>query len=595
MAVHAIRRPAAKTAVKPDILPAPGRLVKTPGGAYVEIAEKRIPVGGQLPKLKPGEKHVRVTTSLCPYCKRLLPARVVERDGKIWIRKVCPEHGEIEELYYGDAKLYYRMMRYEETGKGVKKPYVQLAAPCPYNCGLCAMHENHTALANIVVTNRCDLSCWYCFFYAEKAGYVYEPTIEQIRFMVRQLKRQSVTMAVQITGGEPTMREDLVDIIRMLKEEGVRHVQLNTNGIKFAKLYFEDPEEAVRYARSLREAGVNTVYMSFDGVTPKTNWKNHWEVPFTFEVFRKSGMTSVVLVPTVIKTANDHELGQIIKFGAKHIDIVRAVNFQPVSLTGQMKKRERERYRITIADAINKIAEQTDYQIPPEAWFPIPVAAKFAKFVEAYTGVEQFCMANHPMCGAGTYIFVERGADGLPKRYVPITEFFDVDAFIEWLDEKRVDLLSGGSKKLVALKGLIDLRKFVDTKKMPKGLNITKLLWNVFVKRNYDALGELHYHMMFLGMMHFMDLYNYDVTRVRRCNIHYVMPDGRVVPFCAFNVMEDLYRDYVQSQYQIPVEDYEKEFGSGGLGPGAKYNRAKYFKFIRSSPIYKEAYRGIIF
>jgi uncharacterized radical SAM superfamily Fe-S cluster-containing enzyme len=595
MAIRAVRRPVTKPAEKPDVLPAPGKLRVGDGGAWVEIAGKRIPIGGPMPKLRPGEKHVRVTTSLCPYCKRLLPARIIERDGKIWIRKVCPEHGEIEELYYGDAKLYYRMMRYEETGKGVKKPYVQLAAPCPFNCGLCAMHENHTALANIVVTNRCDLSCWYCFFYAEKAGYVYEPSIEQIRFMVRQLKRQAVTLAVQITGGEPTMRDDLVDIVRMLKEEGVRHVQLNTNGIKFAKLFFENPEEAVRYARSLREAGVNTVYMSFDGVTPKTNWKNHWEVPFIFEVFRRAGMTSVVLVPTVIKSVNDHELGQIIRFGAKHIDIVRAVNFQPVSLTGQMKKRERERYRITIADAINEIAEQTDYQIPPEAWYPIPVAAKFAKFVEAYTGTEQFCMANHPICGAGTYIFVERGADGLPKRFVPITEFFDVDGFIEWLDEKRIDLLSGRSKKLVALKGLIDLRRFVDTKKMPKELNITKLLWKIFVKRNYDALGELHYHMMFLGMMHFMDLYNYDVTRVRRCNIHYVMPDGRVVPFCAFNVLEDLYRDYVQAKYQVPIEDYEREFGSGGLGPGAKYNRAKYFKFIRSSPIYKEAYKGIIF
>jgi uncharacterized radical SAM superfamily Fe-S cluster-containing enzyme len=581
--------------LKPPILPPPGRLVRTPQGVFVEIAGKRIPVGGRLPKLKPGEKHVAVTTSLCPYCRRLLPARIVERDGKIWIRRVCPEHGEIEELYYGDAKLYYRMMRYEETGKGVKRPYVQLAAPCPFNCGLCAMHENHTALANLVVTNRCDLSCWYCFFYAEKAGYVYEPSLEQIRFMIRQLKKQAVTMAVQITGGEPTMRDDLVEIVKLLKEEGVRHVQLNTNGIKFAKLYFEDPQKAVEYARALRQAGVNTVYMSFDGVTPRTNWKNHWEVPFIFEVFRKASMTSVVLVPTLIKSVNDHEMGLILKFAGKHMDIVRAVNFQPVSLTGQMKKREREKYRITIADAINGIAEQTDYQIPPEAWYPIPVAAKFAKFVEAYTGTEQFCMANHPMCGAATYVFVERGADGIPKRFIPITEFFDVDGFIEWMDEKRIDLLSGASKKITALKGLIDLRKFVDTKKMPKELNITKLLWKIFVKRNYEALGELHYHMMFIGMMHFMDLYNYDVTRVRRCNIHYLLPDGRIVPFCAYNVLEDLYRDYVQAKYQIPIEDYEKEFGSGGIGPGVKYNRAKYFKFIRSSPIYKEAYKGIIF
>lgn len=583
--------------IETKTLPPPGRLLKINGSTYVEISGKRIPIGGRLPELKPGEKHVRVTSTLCPHCMRLLPGRILERDGRIYIRKICPEHGEFEELYYGDAKLYYRMMKYEETGKGVGnvKAYVGLNAPCPYNCGLCAMHENHTALANLVVTNRCDLSCFYCFFYAEKAGYVYEPTLEQLRFQIRQLKKQNVTLAIQITGGEPMMRSDLVDIVRMLKEEGVRHIQLNTNGIWFAKTYFDDQEYAVKYTKMLREAGVNTVYMSFDGVTPKVNWKNHWEVPFTFEVFRKAGMTSVVLVPTVIKGMNDHELGDIIKFGAKHIDIVRSVNFQPVSLSGQLKKKERERMRITIADAINKIAEQTDYQIPPEAWYPIPVAAKFAKFIEAWTEIPQFCMSNHPMCGAGTYIFVERGADGVPKRIVPISEFFDVDAFVEWLEEKRLYLMAGKSRRMLMLKSAIDLRRFVDSKKMPKGLSFTKLLWNVFIKRNYDALGKLHYHMMFLGMMHFMDLYNYDVTRVRRCNIHYTTPDGRIIPFCAYNVLESIYRDYVLKQYSTDLEAYKMELDVKTFNPGEKYDRSKYIKLIKNHPIYKEAYKGIIF
>ncbi len=586
-----------KLRLKTETLPAPGRLVKTEEGVFVEIAGRRIPIGGPMPRLRPGEKHVRVTSSLCPYCMRLLPARIFERDGKIYIRKVCPEHGETEELYYGDAKLYYRMMKYEETGKGpgLVKAYLTLTAPCPYNCGLCNMHENHTALANLVITNRCNIACFYCFFYAEKAGYVYEPSLENLRYQVRQLKKQGVTMVVQITGGEPTVREDLVEIVKMLKEEGVRHVQLNTNGIKFAELFFLDPDYAVEYTRALRKAGVNTVYMSFDGVTPKVNWKNHYEVPFTFEVFRKAGMTSVVLVPTVIKTINDHELGDIIKFGVKHSDIVRAVNFQPVSLSGQMKKHERERMRITIADAINRIAEQTDYQIPPEAWFPIPAAAKFAKFVEAMVDVPQFCMSNHPMCGSATYIFFEKDSNGLPKKYIPLTEFFDVEAFIEWLDEKRIDLLSGGSKKLTMVRGLVDLRKFVDVEKMPKGLSFDKLLYKVFVKRNYEALGELHYNMMFLGMMHFMDLYNYDVTRVRRCNIHYLSPDGRIIPFCTYNVMESIYRDYILQQYKQPLEAYQKDLETRAFNPGEKYNRAKYIKLMKEHPIYKEAYKGIIF
>ncbi len=578
----------------PLTLPAPGRLVKDSTGTYVEIAERKIPIGGAIPPLRDGEKHVQYTTTLCPICMRLIPGRIFEREGKVYIRKVCPDHGEFEELYYGDAKLYYRMMRYEETGKGAGKikAYVQLSAPCPFNCGLCSMHENHTALVNLVVTNRCNMSCYYCFFYAERAGYVYEPSLELLRYQIRQVKKQNVTLAVQITGGEPTMRDDLLDIVKMLKEEGVRHVQLNSEGIRFAEMYFNNPEAAINYARQLREAGVNTVYLSFDGVTPKANPKNHWEIPYIFEVFRKANMTSVVLVPTLIKNMNFNEMGLILKFAGKNMDIVRAVNFQPVSLTGQLKKGEREKMRVTIADAIKGIEEQTEGQIPAETWYPIPVAAKFAKFVEAGVGTEQFCMANHPMCGAANYVFVDRGPDGMPTRFVPLGTFFDIDGFIEYLDEKRFDLENSRFRKLALFKSIVDLRKFVDEKKMPKELSFSKLLTSVLIKRNYEALGQLHYNMLFIGMMHFMDLYNYDVERVRRCNIHYTLPDGRVVPFCTFNVLESLYRDYIQAKYkkaELPKESLKV------FNPGEKYDRSKYLLRIKKDPLYINTYKGFIF
>ncbi|MGC9071683.1 MAG: tetraether lipid synthase Tes [Acidilobus sp.] len=576
------------------ILPSPARLIREGNKTYVEIAERKIPIGGPIPPLREGEKHLNYTTSLCPICMRLVPARILEREGKVYIRKVCPEHGEFEELYYGDAELYHNMMMYEETGKGVgkAKAYVQLTAPCPFNCGLCPMHENHTALVNLVVTNRCNLSCYYCFFYAERAGYIYEPSIELLRYQIRQVKKQGVTLAVQLTGGEPLMRDDLLDVVKMLREEGVRHLQLNTEGIKFAEMYFNDPEGAINYAAQLRDAGVNTVYLSFDGVTPKANPKNHWEAPYIFEVFRKANMTSVVLVPTLIKNMNFNEMGLILRFAGKNMDIVRAVNFQPVSLTGQLKKSEREKMRVTIADAIKGIEEQTGGQISRYTWYPIPVAAKFAKFVEAAVGSEQFCMANHPMCGAANYVFVERGSDGIPTRFVPLADFFDVKGFIEYLDEERFDVEDSKFKKLALLKGLIDLRKFVDENKMPKELSFSKLLRSILIRRNYDALGQLHYKMLFIGMMHFMDLYNYDVERVRRCNIHYTLPDGRVVPFCTFNVLESLYRDYIQAKYKkadLPKESLRT------FNPGEKYDRSKYILRIKKDPLYIEAYKGLIY
>ena len=543
-----------------------------------------------IPPLRKGEELLTLTLSVCPYCYRSLPALIVEREGKVYIRRTCPEHGTVEELYYGDVEFYKRVMKFSEEGRGSRHVYTEAKVACPFNCGLCTMHKQHSALINLVVTNRCDLSCWYCFFYAEAAGYVYEPTLEQIREMIRSVKKQGVTVAVQLTGGEPLLREDLVDIVKILREEGVRHIQLNTNGLKFARLYLSDPVKAVEYARSLRSAGLNTVYLSFDGVTPKTNPKNHWEVPFIFEVFRQAGITSVVLVPTVIKDVNTHELGAIIRFAARNIDIVRAVNFQPVSLTGYMKKREREKYRITIPDVAKLIEEQTDGEIPRDAWFPVNASTVFSRFIEGFSGEFKFEMANHPACGVGTYVYVDKSGDRV--RLIPITSFIDVEGLLEYLREKWIELVEGSSRILAGLKLLYTIRKFIDTSKAPKEFDIYKLIINVVLKRSYEALGELHYKLLFIGQMHFMDLYNYDVQRVQRCNIHYAVPDGRLIPFCAFNIFEDIYRDKIQKSYGVPVEEYVSKYKLPREKLLEKHVRD--IKLMESSSIYKKTYEGFI-
>ncbi|BBG24494.1 tetraether lipid synthase Tes [Sulfuracidifex tepidarius] len=568
------------------LLPAPSSFDE----GSVKFGDREIKIGGPLPKLSSNEKLVRVTHSLCPACYRLLPATIFEKENKLYIRKICPDHGEFEDLYYGDVGMYYKFDYWEYEGKGPKVPYVDLKAPCPYNCGLCPMHHQHSALVNLVITNRCDQSCWYCFFYAEKAGYVYEPTLDQISYQIDQLKKQGITLVIQVTGGEPTLREDILEVLKILREKGVRHVQLNTWGGTFAKMYMDDPDKAITYAKQLREAGVNTIYMSFDGTNRKTNPKNHWEIPYTFEVFRKAGMTSVVLVPTVIKTVNDNDLGNIVKFAAKNLDIVRAVNFQPVSLTGMMKRNMRAKFRITIPEVLRDIEEQTDGEVTRDSWYPIGTSVVFSRIVEALTGKEQFEMANHPSCGAGTYIYVEwKGGE---PHFIPISKFIDLEGLLEYLKEKSEEIREGSNKAWVGMKALLNIRKFIDKEKGPKDFDVYKMLYNVVINHNYEALGEWHYRTLFLGTMHFMDLYNYDVQRVMRCDIHYASPDGRVIPFCTYNVLNDLYRDKVLRDYQIPLDEWIKVHGSNSLGESVKYKRKA--TTLEQGDLYKITYKGFV-
>ncbi|CAI1492854.1 7,8-dihydro-6-hydroxymethylpterin dimethyltransferase [Thermococcus nautili] len=526
------------------------------------------------------------TYSLCPETRRVVPALVWEKDGMVWITKRCPE-GMITDLYYESVEQYYRFQRWKYDFKLKSVNVENTGVNCPFDCGMCARHRSHTNLLNIVLTNRCNLSCWYCFFYAKEGQPIYEPTLEQIRMMLRNAKKQYPVgaNAVQFTGGEPTLRDDLIEIIKIAKEEGYDHVQLNTDGIKLA---FE-PE----LVKKIREAGTNTLYLSYDGMTPQTNWKNHWEIPLIFENVRKAGGPGIVLVPTTIRNVNDHELGAIINFGLNHLDIVRGVNFQPISLVGRVPKKERQRFRITIPGAIKRIEEQTNGVIAMDDWYPIPIAGHIARFFEAFSG-SRYYMTSHYCCGAATYVFLDREN----KRVVPISRFLDVEGFVEYLEEKAEEIEKW--KKLGKLQKLklgaeifLKFKSFYDDKYAPKGLKVLELIKNAFMHGNYDALGKFHENALFIGMMHFMDEYNYDVERVERCVIHYAMPDGRVVPFCTFNVIPELYRDKVQAQFSYTWEEWKKLHPDWDYWSD-KYRRTKEFvEKMKNSELYRKTYIDI--
>src|SRR5437867_1211573 len=323
--------------------------------------------------------------------------------------------------------------------------------------------------------------------------------------MARTLKseRPVAGNSVQITGGESTIREELTTIIRIMKEEGVDHIQLNTNGINLAL----NPGLAKR----LKDAVASNLYMSFDGVSPKTNPKNHWESPYAIEACRRAGL-GVVLVPTVIKSINDHELGGIIRFGQKNLDVVHAVNFQPVSLTGRLTKTERAKYRITIPDCIERIEEQTNGEITSDGWFPVPSCSPLTSFIEAFTKKEQYELSIHFACGAGTYVF----EDAETKKLVPLTNFVDIQGLVEYLEEKTEEIYSGTNRYVVAAKVITQISRFVNKEKQPKGMSFAKMISNALIRHDYSAIGDFHTKSMFIGMMHFQDKFNQDEERLQR-------------------------------------------------------------------------------
>ena len=277
-------------------------------------------------------------------------------------------------------------------------------------------------------------------------------------------------------------------------------------------------------------------------------------------------------------------MANIINFALNNNDVIKAVNFQPVSLVGRMPSRMRERQRITIPGAIKLIEEQTGGVITKEDWFSVPYVGGINKFIEALTGEYKYDLSIHFACGAGSYIFQEPNG-----KIIPLTRFVDAPGLLEHL-QNAVNEMSGKGKlqrRLIALKAVTQIGRYIDKEKQPKSINFSKLLASLIFKHDFQTMGAFQLKSMFIGMMHFQDEYTYDIKRVEKCDIHYSMPDGRVLPFCTFNVFPEVYRDKLQRQYAIPSKEWQ-EMHNDWTYRSDKYMRD--VKALESSEIYKKVY-----
>jgi len=488
---------------------------------------------------------LKETKSVCPECLKVLDAEIFEEDNVVYIKKECPEHGVFREVYWSDYEQYERARAFEYVGDGLENPRTETKLGCPYDCGICPQHRSHTVLSIVDITNRCNLRCPVCFATAGTTGYVYEPSKEQIREMFLNLRsnRPVRADALQFSGGEPTIREDLPELVRMAKDLGFRHVEVNTNGLRLAG--------SIDYCKTLKEAGVSTIYLQFDGVTPDV-YKFTRGVDLVdvknkvIENCRKVSLHSVVLVVTLVKGVNDHQLGDIIKYAIDNFDVVRCVNVQPVSLCGRIPEKERKKMRITIPDFMRLVEEQTDGQIKMSDFYPVPAVVPVSRAVGALRNRRYLEFAAHPHCGMATYVFVE------DDKIVPITKYGNVDGFVKSMEKVYEEAVKGRDSRA-------KMRLVGSMRHITFGM-LRKHIWPLLKTGSYQSLGDLHRKMLMISSMHFMDPYNFDLERVQRCCIHYAVPDGRIIPFCTMN---SIHRAEVEKKFGVPTEEWQRTHKAG--------------------------------
>ncbi len=500
------------------------------------------------------------TMSLCPECKKLISATIYEKDGKVMMKKTCEKHGEFEDTYWSDVDLYLKAEDWAYDGKGVDNPKIPDATVCPDSCGLCNLHLSHTCLALIDLTNRCNLKCPICFANANASGYVFEPPYEDVVRMMENLRAEKPVpcKAIQFSGGEPTIYPRFFDVIAKAKELKFSQIQVATNGLKMVDFEF---------CQKMRDAGMNTIYLQFDGVREEDYISTRGRKLLDVKLNAinnckkvKPKPLSTVLVPTVVKTLNNDQVGEIVKFAIKNADVVRGVNFQPVSFAGRIDKEQLEKQRYTIPDLIKDLEQQTDF-LQKDDFYPVPTVAPISDLVSALSGREEIIFTSHPHCGYATFVFINNG------KVTPIPRFIDVEGLF-----LRMNKLTGTAKKyhfFIKLarkfKKKTDLAKafdkyfgeFIDKNKMPEGLDIVEILSNVAYKKDKKSVGDFTWKTMLIGAMHFQDSYNYDIDRVKRCVIHYATPDDRIIPFCAYNGGLT-YRTEVEQKFGTPLAEWKK-------------------------------------
>jgi uncharacterized radical SAM superfamily Fe-S cluster-containing enzyme len=443
------------------------------------------------------------TRALCPVCLAVCPGQTIERDGKVILRRSCPTHGIGESLVLSDAAWWRWSRKFIRPGRR-PEPATVTEHGCPYDCGFCPEHEQHACVTVFEITESCNLACPACF--AGDAHAVHRSLAEVDAMAAGLLRAEGGTAdVVMLSGGEPTLHPQFLEIVDRVSALPVRYVIVNSNGVRFAR----DPALAAQVAA--RDA---LVYLQFDGFEASTyevlrGRDDLLETKLAALANLEQAGARVVLVATIVKGVNDGEIGAIVRFGAQH-PAVRAVSLQPQFGEGRFVAFD-AMDRMTITDVIDAIDRDSGL-FTREDFVPVPCC--------------------DPMCTAATYAYVRDG------EVTPVTRLVPVETYLDYLENSAMPNLSDAYREDVEEMREVLLRLY--SKGSPPG---TERQASAFfcacepLLDEFDSVDDLSDHVFAVTIEGFMDRWVFDVSRVTRCCIQEALPDGRIVPFCAYNTL----------------------------------------------------------
>jgi uncharacterized radical SAM superfamily Fe-S cluster-containing enzyme len=443
------------------------------------------------------------TTSMCPFCKSLLPGEVVARDNQVFVTRNCPTHGKVEGLICSDMEWYENLARFDVTPIKPAKSQTARDKGCPEDCGLCPAHRQIAGTVALEISNFCNAACPVCL--ADNKG-TFELSVREVQAIVSDLlKRQQVVDAFTLSGGEPTIHPHLFEIIELLERAGMSRIVINSNGKRIAEddAFLDEMARHPKVYVCLHIDGANSI--ATRGVTADTQQKAlarlcQWNI----------NVSPLILA---VKDVNEHELGTLTLRLLAQSPSVKSVFLSMMASCGTRGSQFPfdPLTRLTIPAALGAMEADTNGLLKKHDFMPLPMP--------------------NPMCASIGYFIV----DG--EEVIPLLRFMAIEQFIDHI--KNAHFARAEHELEDFLKDTLDAIYASPAKyeNAPRILKAFKNLYTQLFERGIAAdqrqkIVEERIKTVFL--MQFMDTWSFDAVRLSKCSCQHLLPGNRTVPSCGY-------------------------------------------------------------